>query len=101
MRPRNLRIVSVDENDILIAVVAGPKKLPLMFTFSRIQSVPDDAAIVSVHYDWCRRAFDFVVYHESFSPIPDGAAIQRIHPDANETLVRLDIDVLATGGSDA
>jgi hypothetical protein len=49
-----------------------------------IKGIPEGARVVSVQHSFSRDVFEFLIQHESFSPVEPGAMIPRLNGDSLE-----------------
>lgn len=72
---RRVAVLYVDEQqvfDALLFTYLDPPRNPSHRLRLSIDGLPLDCAVVSVKHDWPRRAFGFLLFHESFAPVPEG-----------------------------
>lgn len=76
-----VRIYYVRNRDILRAFsgeLNNPSSLYVMNQSAWFKALPPGYTIRSVHHDFCRNAFAFVIHHPSFDPVPDAQEIPRV-----------------------
>lgn len=47
------------------------------------ECLPEDSQVMSVHFDYSKASFAFVIYSSAFDVVPDGAAIPAIKVDVD------------------
>lgn len=64
-------------DDVILGWLLQTLTKPGFVIFPKIKGVPIGTALITVHYDYVRRTFDFILQHESFESCPRG----RIFPE--------------------
>lgn len=78
---RRYKIAYLPESRVFgLFLNALPASCPT-FCLPRLTGVPEDVKVVSVHHDWQRSAFGFLLEHESFNSTPDCCAPPEVQVD--------------------
>jgi hypothetical protein len=74
---RRLRIVRIDEEQMLSVFEAVSEKCEFL-SVPKFEKLPKGYVVRAVQYNFRRMAFDFLIQHDEFSPVPDGAEVPII-----------------------
>lgn len=67
---KRYKVVYVGEDDIMTAMVALTDDGAHWVCLPVFKGLPEGFSVKSVHYDYSRRAFAFIISHESFPIVP-------------------------------
>ena len=71
------RVIRVDvpERFVLEIMLGSVANLPRVLCFPLMKQLPEGYKVLSVHSDWQRRSFSFLVQHDSFGEVKPGELI--------------------------
>ncbi len=75
-KERRYRIYDIPPETILFGLAGRTVELPEFVCLEKLD-VPEGARVLDVHWNYERRAFAFIVEHESFEPVLDGCEAPR------------------------
>lgn len=76
-KEKRVRIVRVSNEDVLALFQAASRGYERI-AVPKFKKLPRGYDVLSVHTDYMRGDFAFLVQHEEFQPVPPGALIQVI-----------------------
>lgn len=69
-----LKIARMTAKDVLQMAI-GFRRVADAIAVPCLPDIPEDAELLSVHFDYAYGAFNFVLFHPSFAEVPDGGMI--------------------------
>lgn len=68
---RRLKVIYFSESRILGLFLDALPVNATTFCLPRIIGMPENVEVISVHHDWERNSFGFLLRHESFEPVSE------------------------------